>query len=194
MYLPRSWMLSTERRGIKVSFKYQSASKTILYYNVLHVSALNFDDFPKFNPKVWHHNLEEDITWNCEDVTLSTWYELLQNLLAALVNRTKTNDKEISSVLQCARPQVSSYNHSLQRKLRLNLADTFGATCITSRHTVWADKSVVKQNLNKQKFRTGTHSGFLNSTSVFTHSVSFISCSYTIYTQGLSHFTYFSNN
>jgi hypothetical protein len=83
-----------------------------------------------------------DEVWNCVPVrsnvvvnALLTFFCALRwsnvlfddeyRLLGAVQNRTKTNNKQMASVLQCVSKVSSNCNHSLRRTLSLNLVGTF---------------------------------------------------------------------
>jgi hypothetical protein len=95
--------------------------------------------------------LTPNFTWN----TLLTFSGLSDDrmyssmmeypLLGTVQNWKKTNDKQMAWALQCVSKVSSNYNHSLWRKLSLNLVGTFWTTLYLHVHDcmifLWNQKS-----------------------------------------------------
>jgi hypothetical protein len=105
----------------------------------LRIIVQSWSCLAKFPDEVWNCVLSgptsmPNFTWNAL-LTFSglSDYRIYSSMmwyppLGTVQNRTKTNDKQMVWVLQCVSIVSSNYNHSLRRKLSLNLVSTFGTT------------------------------------------------------------------
>jgi hypothetical protein len=123
LYLYFTW---TMRHKNLIQIPFKSASQAILRCVQCVCSQLR-RSFATHH-KVWH--LFWAFRWS--NVLFDDEYLLFgtvdRHFFWYLQNRTKTNDKQMAWVLQCVSKVSSNYNHSLRRKLSLNLVRTLWIT------------------------------------------------------------------